>query len=93
MPVKTIEETQKTLLYQALLNSIPVRPQFLQEYELELNKTEAYLMQKAIKGVFEDRQSMFQCMEDLRELIAKKIKNDHAGTFDVIKFLTEMRSR
>ena len=92
MPVKTIEETQKTLLYQALLNSVPVRPQFLQEYELELNKTVAYLMQKSIKGVFQDRQSLFQCIKDLRELIAYKIKNDHAGTFDVIMFLKDMRS-
>ena len=43
MPVKTIEETQKTLLYQSLLNSTPVRPYFLQEYEQELIKTVLYI--------------------------------------------------
>ena len=42
MPVKTIEETQKTLLYKSLLNSAPVIPQFLFEYEVELNLTADY---------------------------------------------------
>jgi len=32
IPVKTIEKTQKTLLYKSLLDSAPVRPDFLQEY-------------------------------------------------------------
>ena len=44
MPVKTIEETQKTLLYKSLLNSAPVRPDFLQEYQQELTKTVLYLI-------------------------------------------------
>ena len=43
MPVKTIEETQKTLLYKSLLNSAPVIPQFLKEYQLELSLTVVYL--------------------------------------------------
>jgi hypothetical protein len=43
MPVETIEETQKTLLNQSLLNSTPVRPKFLQEYELELTRTAAHI--------------------------------------------------
>ena len=43
MPVKKIEETQKGLLYQSLLNSIPVRTDFLQEYDLEMSKTVVYL--------------------------------------------------
>jgi hypothetical protein len=41
--LEKIEKTQKTLLYQSLLNSTPARPSFLQEYELELTKTAAYL--------------------------------------------------
>ena len=43
IPVKTIEETQILLLYQSLLNSTSVRPQFLQDYDRELSKTAAYL--------------------------------------------------
>ena len=43
MPVKVIEETQKTLLYQSLLNSTPVTPEFLKEYEHELTMTVLYL--------------------------------------------------
>ena len=42
MPVKTIEETQKTLLYKSLLNSATVIPHFLQEYEIELMMTADY---------------------------------------------------
>ena len=36
IPVKTIEETQQILIYQSLLNSAPVMPDFLREYEEEL---------------------------------------------------------
>ena len=43
MPVKTIEDAQKTLLYKSLLNSFPVRPKFLEEYELELTRTAAHI--------------------------------------------------
>jgi hypothetical protein len=43
MPVETIEETQKTLLYHSLLNSFPVRPYFLEEYEKELTMTANHL--------------------------------------------------
>jgi hypothetical protein len=42
LPVETIETTQKTLLYQSLLNSIPVEPGFLKEYEKELILTAQY---------------------------------------------------
>ena len=42
MPVETIEMTQKTLLYQSLLNSVPVVPGFLKEYEQELILTAQY---------------------------------------------------
>lgn len=42
MPVKKTEETQKKLLEQSLKNSDPFMPYFLQEYELELNKTAEY---------------------------------------------------
>jgi hypothetical protein len=42
MPIETIEETQKTLLYQSLLNSVPVVPSFLKEYEQELVLTAQY---------------------------------------------------
>ena len=43
MPVETIEETQKTLLYQSLLNSNPVRLSFLPEYEAELTETAQFI--------------------------------------------------
>jgi hypothetical protein len=43
MPVETIEEIQKTLLYKSLINSIPVRPYFLLEFELELVETALHL--------------------------------------------------
>ena len=43
IPVKTIEETQKTLLYESLKNSQPVRPQIIKDYELELTKTAGYI--------------------------------------------------
>lgn len=46
MPVKTIEEAQEALLYQSLLNSAPVKPSFLQDYEQELNLTAAYLRER-----------------------------------------------
>ena len=42
IPVEKIEETQKKLLYQSLLNSTPVRSNFLKEYEEELMKTVVY---------------------------------------------------
>ena len=54
MPVETIEETQKTLLYQSLLNSTPARPNFLQEYELELTKTAAYLYDREKAPILKD---------------------------------------
>jgi hypothetical protein len=50
-------------------------------------------MQKSVNGVFNYRASIIQCMEDIRKLIEKKIKDDHAGTFDVIKFLKDMKNR
>ena len=40
---KTIEETQETLLYQSILNSAPVIPDFLVEYEEELIITAGYM--------------------------------------------------
>ena len=43
IPVKTIEETQKSLLYQSLLNSNPVRLSFLPEYEAELTETAQFI--------------------------------------------------
>ena len=43
MDGKTIEETQKGLLFHSLLNSAPYLPEFLHEYELELTKTAFYL--------------------------------------------------
>ena len=42
MPVETIEEAQKTLLFMSLSNSATVIPHFLQEYELELMMTADY---------------------------------------------------
>ena len=42
MPVETINVTQKTLLYKSLLNSVPVVPSFLKEYEQELILTAQY---------------------------------------------------
>lgn len=42
IPVIEIEETQKTLLYQSLLNSMSVIPNFLQEYDRELSITALY---------------------------------------------------
>ena len=39
MPIETIELTQKTLLFQSLVNSSPAKPKFLQEYEQELIMT------------------------------------------------------
>jgi hypothetical protein len=43
MPFETIEETQKGLLYQSLINSVPVKTNFLKEYDLEMKKTAGYL--------------------------------------------------
>lgn len=43
IPVKIIEDTQKTLLYKSLLNSVPVIPYFIQEYEQELIQTALYV--------------------------------------------------
>ena len=54
MPVKTIEETQEALLYQSLLNSAPVQPQFLQEYDRELNETAAYLREREKIAIYTD---------------------------------------
>ena len=42
IPVEIIEVTQKTLLYQSLVNSAPVQPDFLKEYQDELNSTVDY---------------------------------------------------
>jgi hypothetical protein len=42
MSVERIELTQKTLLYQSLLNSVPVVPNFFKEYEEELILTAEY---------------------------------------------------
>jgi hypothetical protein len=42
--VITIEETQKKLLFQSLLNSAPFKSFFLQEYEQDLTKTVLYLI-------------------------------------------------
>jgi hypothetical protein len=50
-------------------------------------------MQRVSNGVFVYREPIDQCMEDIRKLIATKIEDDHAGTFDMIKFLKDMRSR
>jgi hypothetical protein len=41
--IETLEETQQTVLYKSLINSAPVRPDFLEEYDLEMSKTVAYL--------------------------------------------------
>ena len=54
IPVKKIDETQKALLYQSILNSKPVRPKFLQEYDLELNKTVAYLRERDKITIYKD---------------------------------------
>jgi hypothetical protein len=54
MPVSTIEETQKTLLYHSLLNSAPVMPEFLQDYLQELTKTVLYLIDLEKILVFKD---------------------------------------
>jgi hypothetical protein len=43
IPAKTIEETQQKLLFQSLLNSIPVIPDLLKEYEEELLLTADFL--------------------------------------------------
>jgi hypothetical protein len=43
IPVETIEEKQKTLLYQSLRNSAPIRPHFLHEYERELTMTALHI--------------------------------------------------
>ena len=43
IPSEEIELVQKTLLFQSLINSTPVRPKCLQEYEIELTKTAYYL--------------------------------------------------
>ena len=43
VPVEEIESDQKQLLYQSLINSKPVKPEFLKEYEVELDQTAAHL--------------------------------------------------
>jgi hypothetical protein len=44
IPANTIDETQKLLLYQSLLKSVPVRPpKIVQEYHRELRETAAAL--------------------------------------------------
>ena len=54
MPFDLIEETQKTLLYQSLLNSVPVKTKFLYEYDLELNKTAVYLRDREKIPIYKD---------------------------------------
>ena len=43
MPIKKTEQTQKKLLENSLKNSIPFMPNFLKEYERELNSTANHL--------------------------------------------------
>ena len=54
MPVESIEETQKILLSQSLLNSVPVRPHFLEEYNLEMSKTVLYLRDRDKNPILRD---------------------------------------
>ena len=54
MPVETIEETQKGLLYQSLINSVPVKTDFLQEYDQEMSKTVVYLRDRDKKPILID---------------------------------------
>jgi hypothetical protein len=46
---------------------------------------------KVTSGEFKYRQPMHDYIKDLRETIANRIKDDHAGTFDVITELKKWR--
>jgi len=67
VPVNTIEDTQKFLLYQSIINSKPVKPEFLVEYDLELKKTAVHLRQREKKEIFTDE------MKDDTETFTAKI--------------------
>ena len=71
MDGNTIEETQKGLLYHSLLNSAPIMPEFLHEYELELTKTAFYLQDEQKVKVIQDE------MKNGFSLIAFEIKAYH----------------
>jgi hypothetical protein len=49
-------------------------------------------MHTGANGEFEYVKSMSEYMADVRQAIAKKIEDDPTGTFDVIKFLKELRN-
>lgn len=54
--VESIEETLKNLLYQSLLDSKPVKPLFLKEYDDELNKTAAHLRDREKITIYVDEE-------------------------------------
>ena len=49
-------------------------------------------MHSSDKGDFEFRESIFEYMEYLRKDMEQRIRDDHTGTFDVIKFLKDKRN-
>jgi hypothetical protein len=70
IPIEKIEEIQQTLLYKSLINSAPVRPDFLEEYDLELTLTAAYLR---------DREKIPLCKDEEKDgfsYFTAKIKAD-----------------
>ena len=69
-----IEETQKRLLHQSLLNSAPFRSVFLQEYEQELTKTVLYLIDlKKVPVIKDEMKDGFNYFET--EIDAELIKD------------------
>ena len=79
MEVNTIEETQKRLLLQSLLNSVPLVPDFLREYEQDLTKTVFYLIDLEKKPVTKDEMKegfIYFKIEIDAELIKDKVDED-----------------
>jgi hypothetical protein len=54
MSEEEIELTQKTLLYQSLINSTPATPKVLQEYEVELARTAYCLYDREKANIIQD---------------------------------------
>lgn len=48
-------------------------------------------MHKCGTGQFVFPKSKFECAEEIKKVIEQKIEEDSSGTFDVIKFLQDMR--
>ena len=48
-------------------------------------------MHKCGTGQFVYPKNLFECAEEIKLDIEQKIEEDYSGTFDVIKFLKEMR--